>query len=259
MTARVHPSSVVAREAWLDDDVEIGPFCQVGPGVHVQGGTVLLGHVALFGPLTLGRDNRIHPFAVLGADPQDKSHSGAETRLEIGDRNVFREQATAHRGTEKGDGVTRIGSDNWLLVGAHVAHDCQVGSSVVLTNLATLGGHVVVEDNVVCGGHVTVAPFVRLGRGAFIAGGARVETDVPPFVIAQGDRARVRSLNSVGLGRLGVPAPSQVALRAAFKGLFLGSVPRSQALVSVRQQWGHDPWVGELCAFMERRLPSLDR
>src|SRR5262249_13787968 len=153
--------------------------------------------------------NRIFPYATLGAPPQDKSHAGEATELVLGDDNVIREQATLHRGTAKGGGITRVGSRCLLMVGAHVAHDCELADDVVLTNLATLGGHVRVLANAVLGGHVAIAPFVRVGRGAFVAGGACVERDVPPFVIAAGDRARVRALNRVGLARMAVPDASR--------------------------------------------------
>jgi UDP-N-acetylglucosamine acyltransferase len=170
---------------------------------------------------------------------------------------VFREQVSVHRGTDKGGGATRIADRCLLMVGAHVAHDCSVGSDVVLTNLATLGGHVVVESSVVCGGHVAVAPFVHLGRGCFVAGGAKVERDVPPFMIAQGDRARVRALNRVGLERLGTPEPSRAALAEAFRLLWRSKEPLAVALERVHAQLGEEPLVAELVAFLRPRLPSL--
>lgn len=250
MAINVHPSAVVDAQAKLGDGVCVGPFCYVGAGVELGAGTELVAHATVLGPARLGSGNRVFPYATLGAAPQDKSHQDEETRLEIGDDNVFREQVSVHRGTNKGTGVTRIGNGNWLLVGAHVAHDCQLGDGIVLTNLATLGGHVAVADNVVCGGHVAVAPFVRLGRAAFLAGGACVERDVPPFVIAAGDRARVRGLNRVGLKRLGVPEGSQRVLKNAFAMLFRRGVPLAVALPAVRQELGSEPLVLELVDFL---------
>jgi UDP-N-acetylglucosamine acyltransferase len=246
----VHASAVVDPKAELGDGVSVGPFCYVGAGVELGPRTELVAHVTVLGPTRMGAGNRVFPYATLGAEPQDKSHRDEATRLEIGDDNVFREQVSVHRGTTKGSGVTRIGSNNWLLVGAHVAHDCQLGDGVVLTNLATLGGHVVVADNVVCGGHVAVAPFVRVGRGVFLAGGACVERDVPPFVIAAGDRARIRGLNSVGLKRMGVSEQSQRVLKKAFGMLFRSRVPLAQALPAVREELGSEPLVVELVDFL---------
>lgn len=256
MAPRIHPTACVEPGAELADGVVVGPFCYVGSAVRIGAGSQLLAHASVLGPAVLGRDNRIFPHATLGAEPQDKSFRGERTELCVGDGNVFREQVTVHRGTVKGGGVTRIGNRCLLMVGAHVAHDCMVADDVVLTNLTTLGGHVVVDANVVCGGHVAVAPFVRLGRGCFVAGGARVERDVPPFVIAQGDRARVRALNRVGLERLGAPEASRRALAAAFKRLYRAREPLATALAAVAAD-AADPLVLELVAFMQARLPRL--
>jgi len=225
----------------------VGPLCHVAAGVRVGDGCELLGSVTLLGPGTrLGRRNRVFPGAVLGAPPQDRSHRGEPTVLEIGDDNEVREQVTIHRGTAKGGGATRVGSRCLFMVGAHVAHDAQVGDDVILTNLATLGGHVVVEPHVVCGGHVAVQPFVRLGRGCFLAGGARVERDVPPFVIAAGDRARVRALNAVGLERMGVPSASRAALERAFRILWHKGRPLSEGVRLARAELAGDAYVEEL-------------
>jgi UDP-N-acetylglucosamine acyltransferase len=178
----------------------------------------------------------------------------------IGNRNEFREHVTVHRGTEKGGGVTRIGSDNLVMVGAHIAHDCSIGDSVVLTNQVALGGHVEVQSNVVCGGLVAVAPFVRLGRGAFIAGGAMVERDVPPFMIASGDRARVRALNRVGLRRMGVPESSRRCLKRAVSTLFRSRDPLAVRLERVERELGADGYVQELIGFLRAELScTLER
>lgn len=225
----------------------MGPFCWVAAGVRIGEGCELLGHVTVLGPGTrMGRRNRVFPGAVIGAPPQDKSYEQEPSVLEIGDDNQIREQVTLHRGTLKGGGVTRIGSRCLFMVGAHVAHDCAVGDDVILTNLATLGGHVTVEDHVVCGGHVAVQPFVRLGRGCFLAGGAKVERDVPPFVIAAGDRARVRALNQVGLQRMGVPEASRKALDAAFRLIWSKRVPLAEGVRRAKAELGSDAYVQEL-------------
>ena len=249
---RIHPTAVVDPAAQLAESVVVGPYCVIGAEVAIGEASELVAHGVVQGPTRVGARNRIHPFVTLGAPPQDKSWLGEPTRLEIGDDNTFREQVTVHRGTERGGGVTRIGSRCLLMVGAHVAHDCELENDVVLTNLATLGGHVHVESNVVCGGHVAVAPFARLGRGAFLAGGAKVEHDVPPFVIAAGDRARVRALNQVGLRRMGVPEQSRRALERAFRVLFRSGEPLSRAVEIAKRELFDDPYVAELTAFIER-------
>ncbi len=245
--ARIHASAVVEPGAELAEDVVVGPFCWVAAGAQLGEGCELVGHVSVLGPGTrIGRRNRIFPGAVIGAPPQDRSYSGEPTLLEIGDDNEIREQVTLHRGTLKGGGVTRIGSRCLLMVGAHVAHDCNLGSDVILSNLATLGGHVTVEDQVVCGGHVAVQPFVRLGRGCFLAGGAKVERNVPPFVIAAGDRARVRALNDVGLERMGVPEVSRRALQGAFRMIWSKGTPLAEGLRQAKAELGGDDYVQEL-------------
>ncbi len=251
--ATVHPTAVVEPGAVLAEGVSVGPLCFVGAGVELGEGTELVAQATVLGPARLGRHNRIFPHATLGAPPQDRSFDGEATRLEIGDDNVFREQATVHRGTAKGGGVTHIGSRCLFMVGAHVAHDCRVGDDAVLTNVATLGGHVEVQPNAVLGGLVAVAPFVRLGRACFIAGGAKVERDVPPFTIAAGDRARVRGLNRVGLSRAGVPDSSQQALRRAYRIIWRSGEPLVRGIAAARAELGDDAFVAELCAFLDER------
>ena len=249
MPVKVHPTAVIDPTAALEDDVVVGPFCHVGGDVVIGAGSELVSHATLLGPTRIGKRNRIHPYASLGSAPQDRTYEGESTELVVGDDNEVREQVTIHRGTVKGGGVTRIGSRCLFMVGAHVAHDCQVGDDVTLTNLATLGGHVIVAANAVLGGHVAVAPFVRLGRGCFLAGGARVERDIPPFVIASGDRARVRALNKVGLERMGVPVASRRALERAFRMIWKSGAPIASGIEAARAELGDDPWVAELCYF----------
>jgi UDP-N-acetylglucosamine acyltransferase len=236
--------------------VEVGPLAYVAGNVELGSGSVLLAQATVLGPARLGSRCRIHPHAVIGGAPQDRSYGGEPTILEVGDDCVFREHVTVHRGTTKGGGTTRIGSRCLLMAGAHVAHDCQLGDDVVLTNLTTLGGHVRVENNVVCGGQVAVAPFVLLGRGCFVAGGAMVERDVPPFVIAAGDRARVRALNRVGLERTGVPPASREALRRAFRTIWTSSERVAVGLAQADERYGSDPYVRQLVDFLRERSPD---
>lgn len=245
--AVVHPLAVVSPGADLDDDVDIGPFCQVGPGVRLGRGTRLLSHAVVLGPCELGPGNVLHPFAALGGAPQDRSHRGEPTRLLVGEGNEFREGVTVHRGTTKDQGLTRLGSFGLYMAGCHVAHDASVGDHVTLANNTLLAGHVRVDDHVVTGGHVAIQPFVRLGESCFLAGGAMVERDVPPFVIAAGDRARVRALNKVGLRRRGISPDSLAALEEAFRLLFRAGLARSEALPRLATD---DPWVRQLASFL---------
>lgn len=250
MGTKIHPSAVVESGVELGDGVVIGPFCHVGWGVRILDDTELVSHVTVLGHTRIGRRNRIFPFAALGTAPQDRSYAGEPSWLELGDDNVVREQVTMHRGTKKGDGVTRVGSRGLFMVGAHIAHDCRVGNDVTLTNLATLGGHVVVGDNAVIGAHVAIAPFVQVGRGAYIVAGSCAERNVPPFVIVQGDRARVRAPNRVGLERMDVPEASRAAVERAFRMIWRSGQPMVHGLAVAAREVGDDPWVRELLEFM---------
>lgn len=241
----IHSSAIVASTASLGEGVEVGPFAVIEDGVVVGAGTRIEAHAMVRRGTRVGVNNVVHPFAVLGGEPQDRRHAGEETTLTIGDSNVFREHVTVHRGTAHGGGVTRIGSHGLFMVGAHVAHDCQLGDAVILANATLLGGHVALGDHVVTGGGVALAPFVQVGERAFLAGGAMVERDVPPFVIAAGDRARVRALNKVGLRRSGVPVASIARLADAFVAIFRVG-PRAVAAASLRDD--DDPFVRALAA-----------
>jgi len=227
--AAVHTTAVVDPRAELAPDVEIGPYCIVGPGVRIDEGTRLLGHVVVTGHTVLGKNNVVHPFCVIGAEPQIRkfganAHHGVgvaagRSSLAIGADNVFREHVTVN--ASSGERPTTIGAKNLFMAGAHVAHDVLVGSNCVVANAVQLAGHVIVEDWVTFGGLSGVAQHLRVGQSAFVAAGAMCERDVPPFVIVQGDRARVRALNVVGLERRGVAADSIARLKKAFARTFV--------------------------------------
>lgn len=246
--ASVHPTALVAPEAELGEGVTVGPYAVVEAGARVGEGTRIDAHAMIRGGTRLGARNVVHPFAVIGGDPQERTYAGEPTRLEIGDGNVFREHVTVNRGSIKGGGLTRIGSGGLFMTGVHVAHDCIVGDRIELANGSMLGGHAVLGDFVVAGGGVAVAPFVRVGARAFVAAGAMVERDVPPCVIAAGDRAQVRALNRVGLARSGVPEASRAALERAFRVIFRGDLPRREGAASLSAD--ADPFVRELAAFV---------
>jgi len=244
--AIVHPTALVAPDVELADGVVVGPFAVLEPGVAVGEGTRVDAHAVIRSGARLGARNVVHPFAVLGGDPQERTYAGEPTRLEIGDGNVFREHVTVHRGSAKGGGVTRVGSGSLFMAGVHVAHDCALGDRLELANGTLLAGHVTLGDFVVAGGGVAIAPFVKVGTRAFLAAGAMVEGDVPPYVIAAGDRARVRALNRVGLERSGVPEASRAALARAFKAIFRGGAPRAVAAAAFVED--ADPCVRALAA-----------
>jgi UDP-N-acetylglucosamine acyltransferase len=239
---RVHPTAIVDPRAELAADVVVGPYAIVEAGVALAPGCVLHAHAVVRGPASIGPRNVVHPFAVVGGEPQAKKHSGGSGRVEAGEGNVFREHVTVHGGTEGRS--TRIGSGNLFMVGSHVAHDCVIGSQCVIANAVQLAGHVVVEDWVTFGGLAGVAQFVRVGESAFVAAGSGCEREVPPFVVAQGDRARVRGVNVVGLRRRGVPEESIRALKSAVHRLWGGGATHAAALEGLAGE--RDPWVRRL-------------
>ena len=242
--AAVHPTALVAPDVALAGGVSIGPFAVIEAGVILGEGTRVDAHAMVRSGTRMGERNVVHPFAVIGGDPQERTYGGEPTRLEIGDGNTFREHVTVHRGSIKGGGLTRVGSGSLFMAGVHVAHDCVIGDRIELANGALIAGHVEIADHVVVGGGVAIAPFVRVGARAFLAAGSMVERDVPPFVIAAGDRARVRALNKVGLERSGVPVASREALDRAFRAIFRGDAPRAVAAAALAGD--ADPFVREL-------------
>lgn len=256
---RIHPTAIVDRGAELAEDVAVGPFCHVHAGVRIDAGTELRSHVVVAGPTVIGARNTIHPFSVIGGEAQVRKVAPDATRAErvslrIGDDNVFRESVTVN--ASSGNGATIIGSRNLFMAGCHVAHDVAVGSSCVIANAVQLAGHVVIEDWVTFGGLSGVAQHLRVGQSAFVAAGAMCERDVPPFVIVQGDRARIRAVNVVGLERRGVPAASIGALRRAYRRLWSGTESFAAALEALRAEPG-DPWVDALTTWLADPERSL--
>lgn len=224
MGAKIHPTAVVEPGARLADGVQVGPFCYIGEEVEVGENTLFGPHCSVHGPTRIGRDNRFVGHCAVGGEPQDKKYGGERTELVIGDRNLFREFVTLNRGTGGGGGVTRIGSDNWMLAYTHVAHDCQVGNHCVFSNNATLAGHVTVGDHVILSGFAGIHQFCRIGAHAFIGMGAFVNGDVPPFVmVAQEGYGRPRGINAEGLKRRGFGPERIAAIKRAYRALYLGS------------------------------------
>lgn len=185
----------------IGDDVDIGPFSVIGPHAHIGAGCRLHNHVTITGHVTIGEHNTIYPGVVIGGEPQDLSYRGSNTRVEIGDHNLIREGVTINRGTEKEDGVTRIGDHNFLMAYSHVVHDCRLGSHIVIANGTLLGGHVHVHDHASLSGAVAVHHYTSIGSYSFVGGLSRVLHDVPPFMLSEGNPARPRCINVVALKR----------------------------------------------------------
>ena len=246
----IDPRAVIEKGAELDPDVTAGPFCHVGPKVRIGAGTVVSAHAVIEGRTTIGRDNWIGPFAYIGGPPQHVSYQGEDTAVVIGDRNRIREQVTIHRGTASGRGATRLGSDNFIMVGTHVAHDCIVGDRVIMANLATLAGHVVVEDDAVFGGFTGVHQYCRVGRVVMIAAMTKIVQDVPPYSLVGGEPPRFVGLNRVGLKRVGMDEEAKKALRQAYRIIFAKGVRLADGLARAEAELGATPEVRHVLDFI---------
>ncbi len=255
----IHPSAVIDPGARLAEDVHVGPWCCIGADVDIASGTRLDSHVVVQGPTRIGPDNHFHAFSSIGGDPQDKKYAGERSRLEIGARNVVREYCTLNRGTEHGGGVTRIGDDNWIMAYCHVAHDCQVGSHVVMANGSTLAGHVEIGDHATCGAFTVIHQFCKIGAHAFTAMGTVVLKDVPPFVMVSGNSARVHGLNTEGLRRRGFSADAIRSLRAAYKVIYRQALTVEQALERLSEDGADSPEVMTLVAFVRNATRGIVR
>lgn len=250
--ALVHPTAVVEAGALLAADVEIGPHALVGPEVELREGVAVGAHAAVIGRTRVGPRTRIHPFACVGGEPQDKSFAGESTRLDIGTDNVIREHATIHVGTPRGGGCTRIGDDNLIMNSAHIAHDCRIGSHCIIASFSGLAGHVTVDDYAVLGAYTGVHQFSRVGESVMAASNVKLSLDAPPFSMVAGDRARLVGLNSIGLKRRGFSPETIAALKHAFHILFHSRLLLKVALARAREGVGDSPEVQRLIRFLEK-------
>ena len=251
--------AIVSGEAELAADVSVGPFSIIGPQVQIGPRTVVGPHVVINGPTTIGAGNRIFQFASIGDAPQDKKYQGEPTRLQIGDRNVFRESCTVNRGTANDQGVTRIGSDNLFMAYAHVAHDCVVGSHTVFANCAALGGHVEIGDWAILGGLTAVHQFTKIGAHAFLGGGAIVTRDVPPYVMVAGNPAVPHAVNSEGLKRRGFTEEQIRHIRDAYRIVYRSDLKLAEALARLAPQADGRPEIRAFVDFIRASTRSLAR
>lgn len=250
MKARLHPTAVVDPTATLEGDAEAGPHVVIGPDVRVGTGTRLLGGTVIQGPTALGSCNVVGPTASLGSDPQDLKYGGEPTRLTVGDGNRIREYVTINRGTAGGGGETVVGNDCLLMAYSHVAHDCRVGSGVVMANAATLGGHVTVGDASVVGAFTAVHPFCRVGEHSYVGGFCVITRDVPPFlrVMGQRDEARTLGVNSVGLARRGFSEETINRIKRAYR-IFRRKGRLDRILEEIEAEFDDVPELARLVSF----------
>ncbi len=255
----IHPAALVHEDARIGRDVRIGPFTIIEAEVEIGDRCEIGSHVHLSGPTRMGVENRIASFCAIGGEPQDKKYAGEPTRLEIGDRNTIREFATIHRGTIQDEGVTRIGSDNWIMAYVHVAHDCKVGNHIVFANAASLAGHVRVDDYAILGGFTLVHQFCQIGAHAFTAMGAVVNRDVPPYVMVAGTFAEPKGINTEGLRRRGFSSDSIRAIRRSYRTLYKSGLGLSEARAALESVAGESAEVRLLLDFIARSQRSLVR
>jgi UDP-N-acetylglucosamine acyltransferase len=255
----IHPTALIDPSAQIDSDVEIGAFTVVGPNVTIASGCWVGPHAVIEGPTSIGRDNNIFQFSSIGAAPQDLKYKGEPTRLEIGERNSFRENCTVNRGTTKDQLVTRIGSDNLFMAGSHVGHDCVIGSHCVFANYATLGGHVELGDWVHMGGFSGIHQFCKVGPHAFIANNTAVTRDVPPYVMAVGRPAEPHSVNAEGLKRRGFTTDQIRNIREAYRVLYRSGLKLAEALEELQSRVDAQPELAAFVGFLNESTPRRER
>ena len=252
----IHPTAIVDPRARIHPSCQIGPYCVIGPEVEMDEGCEVLSHVTIEGPTKIGSHNRFFPFSSIGLAPQDLTYSGEPTRLEIGEHNTLREFVTINRGTVKGGGLTRVGSHTLIMAYVHIAHDCFIGSHVLMANAATLGGHVTVEDWASVGALCPIHQFVRIGTHSYIGGGTTITQDVLPFSKTSAERSnRAYGLNAIGLERRGFTKERIRKLHHAYKVLLASKLNTSQALEKLKAE----PDLGEDVELLIRFVESSER
>lgn len=256
---RIHPSAVVAPEARLASDCSVGAFSVIGPDVTVKSETVIGSHVFIDGHTEIGERCQIFSHVVLGAPPQIFQDGSERTRLVVGNETVIREFASAHRGSVKGRGVTVLGCRNYIMAYAHIAHDCLLHDDVVVASQAGLAGHVEVEARAVIGGQTGIHQFVRIGQYAMVGACSAVLQDIPPFLKAQGNRAKCYGLNTIGLRRHGVSEDAILRLKQAYRLLFLSHLNTSQALERIASEVSPCPEIDHLIHFIKLSARGITR
>lgn len=252
-------ATCIASNAWIDpkaeigEDVEIGPFSTVGAHVKIGNGTRLISGVTVMGHVTIGEDNTLYPGSVIGGEPQDISYNGSDTRVVIGDGNTIREGVTINRGSEKEEGVTRIGNHNMLMACSHIAHDCHLGNNIIMANCALLGGHVHIDDFASISGAVGVHHYTTIGSYSFIGGLSRVLHDVPPFMLCEGAPARPRCINIVALKRNDFSPNVIDGLAEAHRLIYRGKIGLEPAREILRGNGNLVPEVSELLTFVSEQ------
>jgi UDP-N-acetylglucosamine acyltransferase len=255
----IHPTAIISDKAHIGDGVSVGPYAIIGENVTIGPGTQIMSHVVIDPYVEIGANCKIFQFAALGAQPQAVKFKNEETWVKIGDNCMIREFVTIHRGTAEGGGLTLVGSNCLIMNYAHVAHDCKVGNYVIMSNNATLAGHITVGDHAILGGLVAIHQFVRVGEHAYIGGKSAVVKDIPPYVIASGDRATLHGLNKVGLQRHGFSPSAMAQLKKAYRLIFRFGLTLNEAIERVEAEVEPVPEIKTLIAFIKASERGITR
>lgn len=247
----IHETAIIDPKAKLHKNVEVGAYASIGPEVEIGENTQIKQHVVIEGPTTIGPNCKIYPFSSIGLEPQDKKFQGERSYLEIGFENVIREYVTINRGTQLGGGVTRIGDRAWIMAYCHIAHDCQVGNDVTMSNGATLGGHVTVKDYATLGGLTGVHQFCRVGEYSITGGQSMITQDVVPFSMVAGNRAKLAGINYIGLDRRGFTSEEIDTINQAYKIFFKSGLTKDAALKKLRSEFPDSEHIERLISFIE--------
>ena len=253
MNREIHPTAILNPKAEIDEGVVIGPFCIIGEGVRIKRGTKLISSVVIEGDTEIGENCIIYPFTSIGLPPQDLKYKGEKTGVKIGNDNIIREYGTVHRASIGGDSITTIGDKNFLMAYVHIAHDCKIGSHIILANAATLAGHVVVEDYAIISGLTAIHQFTRIGAYAMVGGFSGVGQDVPPYTIASGARAKLFGLNTIGLKRHGFSDAKINHLKKAYKILFREKRTLKDAIKKIQEDLSYTDEIKHLIDFIQQK------
>jgi UDP-N-acetylglucosamine acyltransferase len=259
MTKGIHSTAIIHPKAEIDEDVSIGPFSIIGEGVRIKKGTKLVSNVIIEGDSEIGENCIIYPFTSIGLPPQDVKYKGQKTGVKIGSNNIIREYITIHRASVGGDGITTIGNNSFLMAYVHIAHDCKIGNSVTMANVATLGGHVLVEDYAYIGGLVAIHQLIRIGAYAMVGGFSGVNQDIPPYTMSSGAPAKLFGLNSIGLKRRGFQDQTVSELKKAYKILFREKHTLKEAIKKVQEELPYTDEIKHLIEFMEMKKRGIIR
>jgi UDP-N-acetylglucosamine acyltransferase len=253
MNREIHPTAILNPKTEIDEGVIIGPFCIIGEGVRISKGTKLISSVVIEGDTEIGENCIIYPFTSIGLPPQDLKYKGEKTGVKIGNGNTIREYGTIHRASISGDGITTIGDNNFFMAYVHIAHDCKIGSHVIMANAATLGGHVIVEDYAIISGLSAIHQFTRIGSYAMVGGFSGVGQDVPPYIIASGARAKLFGLNTIGLKRHGFSDTKINHLKKAYKILFREKRTLKDAIKKIQEDLAYTDEIKYLIDFIQHK------